>query len=463
MSKPNEHRLSVGEKVAYGFGDMASNFYFQFFNMFLFYYYTDVFGLAAGAVGLMMTVTRVFDAVTDPLMGVLADRTQSRWGKFRPYLLFAAVPYGILGYLMFANPDLSPSGKLIYAYITYSLTWLAFTVINIPYSAMMGVMTPNPRERTILSSYRFVFAFGGGFLIGLFVLPLKDFLGGDDPADGFRRTMMIFATCSVVMFFITFWFCKERVEPRREQTASLKQDLGMLFRNVPWLVLVLVSLFNLTGAGMRGGAGMYYFRYIVGDEAKATLFMTTGMGMFVLGSATAGLLTRYFTRRNLMIVLPVISGIATFAFLVVDSSNYGLIIALNMVASLSMGPTPAIAWSFYADAADWGEWKYGRRATALVFSASTFSVKLSLAIGSGLLGLVLSGYGFIAHAEQTERAMSGIMLSFAVIPGILTLLSGLVILFYPLREADNRAIESELEARRAQQGGEAEAAAPAHG
>ncbi|MBK1878725.1 MFS transporter [Pelagicoccus mobilis] len=448
MSKLKDGKLSVGEKVAYGLGDTASNFYFQFFNMFLFYYYTDVFGLAAGAVGIMMTATRVFDAVTDPLMGVVADRTESRWGKFRPYILWGAIPYGILGYAMFANPDLSDSGKLIYAYITYSLTWLIFTIINIPYSAMMGVMTPNPAERTVLSSYRFVFAFGGGFLISLFVLPLKEALGGDDPADGFRRTMMLFATCSVLMFFVTFWFCKERVNPPKSQNSSLKEDLGMLILNKPWLVMVFVSLLNLTGSGMRGASGMYYFTYIVGDEAKATFFMSSGMAMFIVGSMSAAFIIKVIPRRTLMIALPILSGIATLAFWVADPSQYWLILGLNMLASLLMGPTPAIVWSFYADAADWGEWKHGRRATALVFSASTFAIKISLAIGSGLLGLILTQYGFVANQDQTETAKLGIMLSFAVYPGILTILSGLVIFFYPLKERDNKQIEEELNERR---------------
>jgi len=182
MASPE--RLGFQEKLAYGLGDTASNFYFQFFNLFLVFYYTDIFGLAPRAVGTMMVALRVFDAVIDPAVGLLADRTSTRWGKFRPYLLWGAIPYGIAGYVMFLNPSLTQHGKLVYAYVTYGLMWVAYAAINIPYSALMGVMSPSSEQRTSLSTYRFVCAFAGAFLIARLVIPLKNLLGKGNEAEG---------------------------------------------------------------------------------------------------------------------------------------------------------------------------------------------------------------------------------------------------------------------------------------
>ena len=217
--------LSFREKAGYGLGDTASNFFFQVFNIFLLYYYTDIFGLAPAAVATMFLVTKVIDAISDPAMGMIADRTNTKWGKFRPYILWGAVPYGLCGYLMFANPDLSDSGKLIYAYVTYSLMMLAYTAINVPYSALMGVISPSSIERTKVASYRFIGAFVAGWVVGTFVTPLKNILGGGDEALGFQLTMIIFAVISIAMFWITFATTKERVQPIPVK-SNIWKDLG---------------------------------------------------------------------------------------------------------------------------------------------------------------------------------------------------------------------------------------------
>ena len=217
-------KLSFKEKLGYGLGDTASNFFFQVFGLFLLFYYTDVFGLAPAAVGTMFLVTKIIDAVSDPIMGLIADRTNSRWGKFRPYILWGALPYGILGYLMFANPDLSDTGKLIYAYVTYTAMMLAYTAVNVPYSALMGVISPSSEERTKVASYRFVCAMAAGWLVGTFVTPLKNILGGGDEALGFQLTMALFAVISIALFWITFATTKERVAPVQEDT-NIRLDL----------------------------------------------------------------------------------------------------------------------------------------------------------------------------------------------------------------------------------------------
>ncbi|OIR14909.1 inner membrane symporter YicJ [mine drainage metagenome] len=449
-------RLSFTEKLAYGFGDTASNFFFQAFNLFLVFYYTDIFGLAPAAVGTLMLVTRGLDAVMDPVVGILADRTRSRWGKFRPYILFGAVPYGVMGYLMFAGPNLSAHGKLVYAYVTYILMWVAYTAINIPYSALMGVMSPSSEDRTSLSAFRFSCAFTGAFLVSSFTLPLKNFLGGSNPENGFRYTMAIFAVISVAMFLFTFAKTRERVEPPKNQEVSLKKDLKGLSQNKPWLVLFFAAFLTLANVGMRNAAIVYYFKYNVGDNGhkvflifdSTSLFMSIGALVFIAGAFSTKLFTRYFSRRKLMIVLTSINAVGMAAFYFVDPKNLLALNLLNIVATFAAGPTPAIVWSMYADTADYGEWKFGRRSTGLVFSAAVFAQKIGLAVGSALLGWSLTYYGFVPNAVQTARAQHGINLMFSLLPGLLGLLSGLVIIWYTLDESQVKQVERELAERK---------------
>ena len=454
-------RLGFTEKLAYGFGDTASNFFFQAFNLFLLIYYTDVFGLAPAAVGTLMLVTRGLDAVMDPVVGMVADRTRSRWGKFRPYILFGAIPYGLLGYLMFAGPNLSAHGKLVYAYVTYILMWVAYTAINIPYSALMGVMSPSSEDRTSLSTFRFTCAFSGAFLISSFTLPLKNFLGGSNPEAGFRYTMAIFAVISVVMFLFTFAKTRERVEPPRNQDTSLKKDLKGLVQNKPWMVLFFAAFLTLANVGMRNAAIVYYFKYNVGDNGhkvflifdSTSLFMGIGSLVFIAGAFSTKLFTRFFSRRKLMIVLTSINAVGMAAFYFVDPKNLLALNLLNIVATFAVGPTPAIVWSMYADTADYGEWKFGRRSTGLVFSAAVFAQKIGLAVGSAMLGWSLTYFGFVPNAAQSARSLHGSSLMFSLLPGLLGLLSGLVIIWYTLDEQQVKRMEKELAVRKAELSG----------
>jgi GPH family glycoside/pentoside/hexuronide:cation symporter len=441
-------RLSVGEKAAYGLGDTASNFFFQAFNLFLVYYYTDIFGLSPAAVGTMMLFTRCLDAVMDPIMGAIADRTQTKWGKYRPYLLWVAVPYGLIGYLMFSNPVMSPAGKLVFAYVTYSLMWVAYTAINIPYSALMGVMSSSSEDRTSLSTFRFAFAFTGSFLISSSVLPLKNWLGGTDQAAGFKYTMAIFAVASVVLFLITFAKTKERVHPPAEQKNSLKADLKDLRSNRPWVVLFVVAFLTLANTGVRNAATIYYFKYNVGDESKATLFMSSAALAFVFGALATKLFLKLADRRKLMIVLMLLNGVAMASFYFIDPKETTLLLVINTIGTFVVGPTPAIVWSLYADTADYGEWKFGRRSTALVFCAAVFAQKVGLAIGSSMLGWALKAAHFVPNAQQTPEALRSILLLFTLVPGGLAAASGLAIIFYSLDDPKVRQIEADLKARK---------------
>ncbi|MEO6004788.1 MAG: MFS transporter [Opitutus sp.] len=442
--------LTFSEKFAYGLGDTASNFYFQAFNLFLVFYYTDVFGLASTSVGTLMFATPILVAALNPVIGMIADRTNSRWGKFRPYILWGAIPYGVLGFLMFANPKFGAEGKLVYAYVTYTLVLITYAAINTPYSALMGVMSSSSEDRTSLSTYRFACAFTGALLIGWLVPWLKDALAGSggDPAVGFRNTMAVFSVISVAMFLYTFAKTRERVVAPPNANSSLKQDVRDLFGNRPWLILFFVAFLNLTNVGMRGGSGIYYFKYCVGQESSLGTFNLVGFLCFIAGALSTKLLLRYVRRRELVIALTCINAVAMMAFYFVDPHSLTALYVLNVIGQFAAGPTPAIIWSLYADTADYGQWKFGRRATGLIFSATVFAQKVGLAIGSAMIGWLLSYFGFVANAEQTPRAFQGIVLLFSLLPGIFGLLSGLAILLYKLDEPTVKRIEGDLAAKK---------------
>lgn len=458
----SSERLSFKEKLGYGLGDTASNFFFQVFNIFLLYYYTDVYGLAPAAVGLMFMVTKVVDAISDPLMGIVADRTNTRWGKFRPYLLYGAIPYGILGYAMFAGPEFSDSGKLIYAYVTYTLMMLAYTVINVPYSALMGVITPSSLERTSVSTFRFVCAFSAAWLVGTFVTPLKTILGGGDEALGFKLTMAIFAVISIALFWVTFASTKERVQPKQDK-SSLKLDLKAMLGNAPWLALFFAAIFTLMNVAVRNGAIMYYFKYYVGDDGsaiflifdKTAVFMSLGLFAMIAGIACTKWLAERFDKRTLLMLLSFLNAVSMAAFYVIPPEQYWLMVIVNCLGAFIVGPTPALVWAMYADTADYGEWKSGRRTTGLVFSALQFAQKLGLAVGAGLSGFILSLFGFMANQDQSEMSIAGIRLMFSVFPALLAIAGVVAVYFYPLRDSQVKEIERELKAQR---GDDAEAA-----
>jgi len=452
----NSEKLKFSEKLGYGLGDGASNFFFQVFNIFLLYYYTDIFGLPAAAVGTMFLVTKAVDAISDPVMGLIADRTQTRWGKFRPYILWVAVPYGVLGYAMFANPDLSESGKLIYAYVTYTLMMLAYTAINVPYSALLGVISPSSEERTKVSSYRFICAFLAAWLIGTFVTPLKNLLGGGNEALGFQMTMAIFAVASVVLFWICFATTRERVAPTQEK-SDIRLDLKAMAANGPWVALFVSGIFALMNVAVRNGSMVYYLKYYVGDDGsrmflifdKTAIFISLGMLAFVIGVSLTKTLCTYFEKRTLMIALTVGNAITMAVFYVIPPDQYWLMLGVHCLGSLIIGPTPAIVWAMYADTADYGEWKTGRRTTGLVFSSVLFAQKMGLAVGAGLAGVILGWFGFIANEVQSESSLAGIRFLFSVFPAILSVLSAAAIIFYTINKATIATFEKELAERHA--------------
>jgi GPH family glycoside/pentoside/hexuronide:cation symporter len=453
---PVSDRLKAPEYIGYALGDTASNFFFQSFNIFLTYYYVDVWGIPATALLWMMPIVRLIGAFDDPVMGLIADRTQTRWGKFRPYLFWGAIPYGICGYLMFAGPNLGPTGKLAYAYITYALMLTSYTVINVPYSSLLGVISPSSRTRTVASSFRFVGAFAGALLISLLVRPLVKYLGGGNEMHGFRMTMAIFAVASVIMFWIAFATTRERVTPPPGQITNVWDELRELCRNWPWVMLLVTSVFSTTFVALRSGSTLFYFKYVVGDDGRpiffgldrSTVFLTAGSLGLVLGTACLGPIARKIDKKYYAATLSAITGLCFASFFILPKDDFEFQLALNALAQFCAGPTSALTWALYGDVADYGEWKFGRRSTGLVYSASLFAIKTGIVVGGFLLPLFLNQFGFVRNAAQTANALLGITLAFSIAPGFFALLKAGALMIYPLNQKCVDEIERELAARR---------------
>ena len=451
--------LKVREYIGYALGDMASNLFFVTFNIFLIYYYVDVWAIPAASISFMMVAVRLFDAVNDPVMGLIADRTNTKWGKFRPYLLWGAIPYGICGYLMFAGPDLSANGKLIYAYATYTLMLVAYTIINVPYSSMLGVISPHSRTRGVASSFRFVGAFTGGFFVSLLARPLVKHLGAEDEVLGFQYTIAIFAVASVLMFWLCFASTKERVKPPPQQKTDVVAELGELVRNWPWVMLLIATIFSTTFMALRQGSTLFYFKYVIGDDGtpilfgtfdRSTVFLSSGMLAQIVGTATLGFIVRCVDKKKLAAALSAATGVSFAAFFFLPTDNYWLLVAVNALGTFCMGPTSALTWAMYGDVADYGEWKFGRRSTALVYSASLFSIKTGIMIGGTLVPIFLGSFGFVRNEVQSATAILGITLAFTLAPGLFALLKGVALWIYPLDQKRVDDVEQALAARRAQ-------------
>jgi len=443
-------------------GDAASNIFFQTFILFITFFYTDVFGISAAAVGTMFLITKIWDAVNDPMMGMIADRTNTRWGKFRPYLLWFAIPFGVLGVLTFTTPDLTTNGKLIYAYITYTLLMMAYTIVNVPYSALMGVMTPNSHERTVLSSFRFIAAFLATILVQYSVLRLVGVFGKDNPAVGWQWAMGILSTLAVVLLFITFFTTKERVHPPKGQKTSFKQDLIDLATNKPWVLIGSATVFQLIYIVMRGGAIMYYFRNFIKDQEIALLgktatyswqamvstFMIAGTVATILGVVLTSRISKIFGKSVTYSAFLGIAGVSTGLFFILKPENTISMFILQMITSFAVGPVSVLQWAIYTDTADYSEWKNGRRATGLTMSASLFALKLGIALGVSALAWVLGAYGYQPNQEQTEKGLLGIRLVMSIYPAIFAFVGMVLMFFYPLNKKLMHQVETELIERR---------------
>ena len=455
-SKSDTSPLSFKEKVGYGLGDMASNFYMGFFGLFLLYYYTDVFGISPAAAATMLLVTKVVDAISDPAMGLIADRTNTRWGKYRPYLLWMAIPYALLGYLLFLGPEFSTTGKLIFAYVTYTLVMLAYTAINVPYSALLAVISPVAEERTKATQFRFIFASLGTLAVGALATPLVSWLGGENELLGFRLTIILFAVLSVLIFWITFATTRERVIPKLH-SSSVREDMRNLVKNWSWVVLVVTGILVVVGLVARFASIVFYLKYYIQDGGDTvfmwmdrTAFLTScGLIGQLFGALLTPMLTMRFEKHHLMFAMNVLHAALLIWCYFISPDNYGLIVVVHSLGIFTFGVVITLLFSMYTDCAEYGEWKTGSNTAGLTVSASMFSLKFGSALGGALPGFILAAYGFVANEVQTADAIDGIRLMFNVLPAVFFLLGGIVMLFYKIDRSVLKTVEAELGDRRA--------------
>ena len=445
----SHQKLSIREKIGYGLGDTATNLVWRTLMVFLPIFYTDVFGISAAAVGTLLLVCRYWDGITDFLMGLIADRTNTRWGKFRPWILWTALPFGIMTVLTFTTFDLSYTGKLLYAYVTYSGLIVVFTASNVPYSALTGVLTADPVERTSLSSYRFFFAFLGGLITQGLNIALVSYFGQGNDVEGYRYTMTLFAALSVVLFLITFLTTTERVTPPPEQRTPLRQDFRDLMKNTPWVVLFFLGILFVTFTTLKQGVTMFYFKYFVGDVALAAGFMIAGLLAAMTGAALTQRFTLMFGKRQTVhycfLLALVTSGLLYFA----GPGDTAMIFTLGSLTEFSTGPIVTLFFAMLGDAADYSEWKNGRRATALVFSAGTLSMKFGTGIAGAITGWLLTMFGYAANAAQSAESLEGIRLLISVIPAIAAVLAIVVFRLYSIDDPLLARIQRELSTRKA--------------
>ena len=461
--------IKLTEKIGYGFGDMASSMFWKLFGAYLMIFYTDVFGLPAAAVGTMFLITRIWDSAFDPIVGVIADRTHSRWGKFRPYLLWLAVPFGLIGVLTFFTPDWDPTAKLVYAYVTYSLMMMVYSAINVPYASLLGVMSPDPKERNTLSTFRMMFAYIGSFIALLLFMPLVNFFSGGrkeagEQQMGWTLAVVVIAVMCVVLFLGCFAWTRERVKPIKTEQNPLKDDLKDLFHNRPWWILLGAGVAALVFNSIRDGATVYYFKYFVVEEEYTSvslfgvsfvlsgLYLAVGQAANIVGVIAAAPVSNRIGKRNTYMWAMIIATVLSVIFYWFDKDDLVLIFVFQVLISICAGSIFPLLWSMYADCADYSELKTGNRATGLIFSSSSMSQKFGWAIGTAVTGWLLAFFGFQANAVQSEEAISGIKMFLSFLPAVGTVLSAIFISLYPLTEKKRKEITAELEARRSAAG-----------
>lgn len=455
--------IQLKEKIGYGLGDAASSMFWKVFSMYLLFFYTDVFGLDAAVVGTMFLITRIWDSFFDPVVGVMADRTQSKWGKFRPYLLWIAIPFGLIGVITFYTPDFGQTGKLVYAYITYSLMMMVYSLINVPYASLLGVMSSNTKDRNALSSYRMLFAFGGSVIALWGIEPLvKNFGNGTlVSSSGWVWAMVVFSLVAVLLFWGCFYLTKERVKPVVEKAASLKDDIKDLFANKPWWILSVAAIAALVFNSIRDGAAVYYFKYYVSDGVvgqdsyslwSATLSLTTlylviGQASNIVGVILATPLANRFGKKQVFFTANLLAAALSIAFYFLDRTNVGAMLLLQCIISICAGSVFPLLWSMYADIADFSEWRNGRRATGLIFSSSSMAQKFGWTIGGAATGWLLASFGFKANVAQSTSSLEGIKYMLSFLPAIGAAIAVIIIFFYPLHEQKVAEVSTALATR----------------
>jgi GPH family glycoside/pentoside/hexuronide:cation symporter len=453
---PNEQqRLTVAEKFAYGVGDSAANFVFQTQITFLMFFYTDVFGISATAAGTIVLVSRILDAFTDPIVGALADRTNTRWGKYRPWIVWTAVPLAISLVLCYTTPTLSASGKIIWAIATYNLLMVIYAANNIPYCALSGVMTADSLDRTSLSSWRFVCAMATAFVVNTFTVSLVGHFGKGDPKIGYPLTMALWGALAVVFFAFTFAYTKERVPFNSKQRSSVWQDLADLRRNGPWVTLFSLAVLIHMQLAMRGGAMLYYFNYYLRTNNVFNwidnfgLFAGVGLVFTIVGVILAKPLVTRLGKAVAFRTCLFLSSLLMAAFVFLPPDSFYLLFALQILLQLTFGPTIPILWSMMADVADYSEWMTGRRSTALAFASIIFGLKFGLGVGSWLNGQLLGQFHYSPTTALSAASKFGIVSMISIFPALALMIGVGALGRYRLDDKLMKQIEDGLSARRA--------------
>ena len=483
--------LSFREKLGYSLSDASANFVFQLLMFFQVTFYVDVFGMTAAAAGTMFLIGRLFDAITDPLMGIIADRTVTRWGKFRPWIIWSAGPFAFIFWLSFTTPEWADASKTAYAFITYFLLMAIYTVNNVPYCALNGVLTGDVNERTSLSTYRFVAAMGAALLVQGLTWPLVAKLGDGDDARGWSITVGIFAAVAFVFFIITFFSVKERVKPDPQQKTTIKRDIADCFSNKPWALLFSATLIIFVVLAMRGGAMTLFTQYYVNQDALLAFISrfgvvvtenetmslwqkwlnvfgfiineersnvhNVGFGLFgmignavtIIGVILSKPLSSWLGKRIVFATSMLATSISTAWLYFLPADNVTLQFIQGLVWSASYGPSIPLLWSMIADSADFSEWKTGRRATGFAYAGVVFALKAGLGLGGFIGAWVLGLYGFVGGSTAiTEEALNGILVTAGLLPAILFVVAGVIMAFYPISKELNLQIADDLAERR---------------
>lgn len=425
--------ISRTEKIAYGLGDTASNIIFQSIMMFLLIYYTDVVGLAPAAVGTMFLLVRVIDAITDPIMGIMADNTRSRFGRFRPFLLWLALPFALVSVLAFTSPQSTPEFNYLYAFVTYTLLMLVYTAINIPYSALGAVLTTDHTQRVSIQSYRFVFAMAGGLLVTLCTLPLVNWLGHGNNAVGYQRAMMVLGSLGAVLFLICFFFTTERSQPTDDEPKpGFRDALTLIWQNDQLKVLCIAAFCLLSGQVLRATLAVYYVKYVLEQEALTTWFIALGMTASLLGCACAPLIAKRVCKIKAYRGLQLLAALCCVVHYFVPTSTVALSMVCYMLWNFFLQMATPLLWAKMADTIDYGKWKTGIRLHAFTFSTLVFFLKLGIAVGGALAGWLLAYYGYQADTPQTPDTQAGLLISFTLYPAVGSLLVAIVMGWYRL-------------------------------
>jgi GPH family glycoside/pentoside/hexuronide:cation symporter len=442
----SDKKLKPIEKIGYGLGDFGSNVVFQTILILLPAFYTDVFGLAPAAMGTMFLAVRLLDTVTDPIMGMVADNTNTKWGKFRPYLLWFAIPFSVVFVFTFITPDFSENGKLAYAYLTYAALMVLYTVVNIPYCALGGVITSDSQERVSANSYRFFIATSAGVLISYFAPDLIEYFGNGNEQDGYPYAMSVFGVLAILAFFGCFALTKERVKQVTATKGSLSVDFKTLLKNDQWLVVALLFLVLLVPIVLRGASQVYYVKWFIGDAELIAAFLTTGTFCQMIGAGFASTLTKKLGKVPAYILVQSIIVVGSIALYFVSNSNLYAIFILFGVVNFFVQMGAPILFTMAADTVEYGELKTGRRVTGLVFSGALFALKLGVAVGGWLIGLILAYYGYDGKAEaQSPEAIQGIVLSLTLFPAIGHFLLIPIVSFYKLNKSRCDEIRAQLD------------------